>query len=114
MRTTPFKFETMELTPLQRLAQDMIAGRTELTPEEQTMVAQHGTDALKNEMIKIKGLPEEKPEAKPETAAPDKPKNKKTLWEQYQLIIILVAVIAIVVFFWKFKIVSKAAAAITA
>lgn len=43
-----------------------------------------------------------------------KPAPEKSFFEKYKVLLIILFVLAIVVFFWKFKIVSKAAQIVTA
>jgi carbohydrate-binding DOMON domain-containing protein len=56
-------------------------------------------------------------EAKPETAAPPQqpaPVVEKTWLQKYGWLLAIVIILAALIFFWKFKIVSKAAALIPA
>lgn len=114
MRTTPYVFKN----PLQVLAEEMAKGKKpeSLTAEENSLIAQEGIAALEKEILKAKGLEEPKPEAAKETTEPKQPEAPaKSFFEQYKAIIIIVVVLALAIFFWKFKIVRKvAAAAITA
>lgn len=58
---------------------------------------------------------EAKPEAAQPAPAPEEPKApEKPFFEKYKTLLLIALAVVVVVFFWKFKIVSKAAQIVTA
>lgn len=104
MRTAPFNWQ-QHINPLQKLAANM-AANTQQNTNNMEVVTENTAAAAEpkpTEPVKTEpGTP-----APPAAAVPD----NRTFWQKYQVLIIILAIAAVALFFWKFKIVPKAALA---
>lgn len=96
MRSTPYNFNQPPVNIDYSEPTDQLDMKTETTTAPETQ-------------------PEAQPEVKTDTPAPQQPAApvaEKSFLEKYGIVLLIVLIAALGFFFWKFKIVSKAAAAL--
>lgn len=106
MRTARFNWQ-QPLNPLQQLAANM-AANTQQKNVNMEVVTDNNAEAAKPKTAEPVKTDTPAP-AQPQPAAPAA--DNRTFWQKYQVLIIILLVAAVALFFWKFKIVPKAALA---
>jgi len=105
MRTAPFNWQ-QPINPLQKVAANMVANTQQNNVNMQ--VVTDNTEQTTQPVAEPVKTDAPAP-AQPQPAAPAA--DNRTFWQKYQVLIIILLVAAVALFFWKFKIVSKAALA---